>query len=272
MKLTKVRAVSFSPNGGTRLVTSRLASALAEALAVPGQERDITSPAARQGTEEFSPDELAVFGSPTYAGRLPNKILPFWQTGFRGQGTPAVLVVTFGNRSFQDSLSELSLVLRSSGFVPVGAAAVVSRHVFTQKLAPGQPDASALAELDRFAVNLAHRLKSCGEPVPVTVPGNDPPGPYYVPLRVDGQPAKFLKAVPKTKDSCVRCGKCAEACPMGSIPLDDPFQVSGVCIKCQACVRVCPLGAKYFDDPEFLSHVAMLEQNYSALGESRFVR
>ena len=35
------------------------------------------------------------------------------------------------------------------------------------------------------------------------------------------------------------------------------------CIKCQRCVRKCTKHAKYFDDPAFLSHVAMLEQNFT---------
>lgn len=271
MKITSVQAVFFSPTGSTSRVAHLLTEALSVALAVPLREWDITRPFARRETNEFAPDELTVVASPTYAGRLPNKILPFFESGLRGSGTPAVPVVTFGNRSFQDALSELSGVLRGNGFVPVGGAAMVSRHVFSGKLAPGRPDADDLAALKRFAAELAARLRDEEAPVPVTVPGNDPPGPYYTPLGADGQPAKFLKAKPQTRESCVRCGKCAAACPMGSIDPEAPFQVTGVCIKCQACVRGCPLGAKYFDDPAFLSHVAMLEQNYTAAKENVFV-
>ena len=40
-------------------------------------------------------------------------------------------------------------------------------------------------------------------------------------------------------------------------------EVPGTCIKCQRCVRKCTKHAKYFDDPAFLSHVAMLEQNFT---------
>lgn len=271
MKITGIRAVWFSPAGGTRQITLRLAGALATVLGVPVREHEITPPSARQGVTEFAPDELAVFGSPTYAGRLPNKILPFFQEGFRGQGTPAVLAVSFGNRDFQDSLSDLSQALGGSGFVPVGAAAMVCRHVFSDKLAPGRPGPGDLEELDRFAAELAGKLSREEAPVPVTVPGNDPPGPYYTPLGTDGQPAKFLKAKPRTRDTCTRCGQCAPVCPMGSIDPADPAQVPGVCIKCQACVKVCPQGAKYFDDPAFLSHVAMLEQNYTAAKKNVFV-
>ena len=92
----------------------------------------------------------------------------------------------------------------------------------------------------------------------------DADAPYYVPKGMDGQPAKFLKAVPKTHEElCIRCGACARLCPMGSIDPEEPGNVTGICIKCQSCIRGCPQQAKYFDDPAFLSHVAMLEENFA---------
>ena len=71
-------------------------------------------------------------------------------------------------------------------------------------------------------------------------------------------------STPKTDpDKCSKCGLCATVCPVGSIPADAPDTCTGICIKCHACIKVCPTGAKYLDDPAFLSHVAMLEQNYT---------
>jgi ferredoxin len=106
----------------------------------------------------------------------------------------------------------------------------------------------------------------------IKVPGNTPPGPYYTPRKVDGEPAVFLKAKPRTDSvKCDMCGKCAEKCPMGSIAAEDPAVVYGICIKCQACVKICPQNAKYFDDPDFLSHKEMLAQNYERRAESVFV-
>lgn len=95
------------------------------------------------------------------------------------------------------------------------------------------------------------------------IKGDAPVAPYYIPLGEDGQPAKFLKAKPKTDlTRCDHCGKCAKVCPMGSINPDNTDEVPGICIKCQACIQYCPQGAKYFDDPRFLSHKAMLEKSY----------
>ncbi|WP_300297219.1 DUF362 domain-containing protein, partial [uncultured Intestinimonas sp.] len=126
--------------------------------------------------------------------------------------------------------------------------------------------------LRAFARRAADKVRAAEEtPPPVAVAGRDPVGPYYTPLGLDGQPAVFLKAKPKTReDLCLRCGLCARSCPMGSISREDPARVTGVCIKCQACVRRCPAGAKYFDDPAFLSHKAMLEQTYAARKEPAF--
>ena len=57
-----------------------------------------------------------VFGMPTYAGKLPNKMLPYVQQQIHGNGALAVGVVTFGNRSYDNSLAELCAALEADGF------------------------------------------------------------------------------------------------------------------------------------------------------------
>lgn len=104
----------------------------------------------------------------------------------------------------------------------------------------------------------------------LAVMGNDPVGNYYTPLKEDGTPARFLKAKPVTDLSrCTGCGLCAEICPMNSIDAED-YSVSGICIKCHACIRNCPAHAKSITDEQFLSHVKMLEKNYSRRAENCF--
>ena len=107
MEIKTVYAVYFSATGRTRKVVTTLANAIAQTLELPLETVDFTLPAAREETYAFTDKDLVIFGTPTYAGKVPNKLLPFVQTGFTGNGALAVPVVTFGNRSFDNSLAEL---------------------------------------------------------------------------------------------------------------------------------------------------------------------
>ena len=264
MDMQAVYGLYFSPTNHTKQIVCQLGEALARGLGVPFREIPWTLPGARAEERRFSPGDLVVVGGPTYAGKLPNKILPDYQSRLKGCGALAVAVVTYGNRSFDNSLAELCAVLEGDGFHTVAGGAFVSTHAFSDALAAGRPNRADLAELDAFAARIAQKVGSAqAVPAPIQVRG-DAEAPYYVPKGEDGAPAKFLKAAPKTRtDLCVKCGLCARTCPMGSIDLQDPAQITGICIKCQSCVRRCPRHAKYFDDPAFLSHVQMLEQTFT---------
>lgn len=263
MECRKVWAVFFSPAGTTKRCVTRLARHLADALGAAYSEYDFSLPKMRESAPVFEADELVVFGTPVYAGRIPNKLLDY-VSSVKGSRTPAVPVVLYGNRSFQDGLSELRSVLAGNGFIPVGAAAFVSRHAMSETLAAGRPSAEDLRKADLFAEELAGEIhkREDWKGISLAVPGNDPVGPYYRPLQENGTPAMFLKAKPKTKESCTGCGICAANCPMGSISAENCKTVTGVCIKCHACVRNCPVSAKYFDDESLASHIRYLEQHY----------
>lgn len=272
MEITRVTAVYYSATGNTEKVVLALAETLAQEFGVPMETFDYTLPAAREsGVKSFGPADLVVFGSPVYAGRLPNKLLPYVQSGFVGGDALALPVVTFGNRSYDNGLAELCHELEEHGFHTVGGAGVPTEHVFSAKLAPGRPTAEDIDHLREYAVLLAKKVQALSEkPGPITVHGQFP-APYYTPLGTDGKPAVFLKAKPLTDAAkCDKCGVCAAVCPVGSIPAEDVTAVNGVCIKCQACIKKCHTGAKYFDDAAFLSHVAMLEQNYTRPTEADF--
>lgn len=263
MNLEKVWAVSYSATGNTDKTVSIIAEELAAKLGLPLERISFTKPAEREKEYSFTEKDIVVVGTPTYAGKMPNKLLPDFQSRFRGNGALAVAVVTFGNRNYDNSLAELCAVLEKDGFHTVAAGAFVGRHAFTDELAYGRPGWSDQFEMKEFAKRIAVKAKDLTDvPEPVKVPG-DPDASYYVPKGTDGQPAKFLKAKPKTNLSkCTNCGACARLCPMGAIDPKNVSNVPGTCIKCQRCVRKCTKGAKYFDDEAFLSHVAMLEQNF----------
>lgn len=270
MNIKTIRAVTFSPSGKTKETVMRIVRELEQALRCPVAEDDITLPQDREAVRTFEKDELAVFAFPTYAGRIPNKILPYLQTLFQGNNTPAVAVVTFGNRSFDESLKELCVELHAHGFVPFAGAAFVCRHAMSGVLAGDRPDRDDTEQMLSFARDAAGKLAEAdGVPEMLHVFENAEVGPYYRPLEESGEPANFLKAKPVTDQAlCDRCGICVRVCPMGSIDENDVTKTPGICIKCHACVRRCPTHAKSFDDPSLLSHIRMLEHNFQRRAEN----
>lgn len=266
MNIKRIHTLYFSPTGGTEKIARLVAGGLAEKLGLEPEFIDFTRPEHRQSEYRFAADDLLVMASPVYAGRLPNKLMPEYKAKIFGDGTPALPICVFGNRSPDEALRELVLLLEGNGFQIAGAASFAGRHAFSDKVGTGRPDETDQAQIADFTARAAEKLS--GGVLPLLEMDRSEIGPYYTPLKEDGTPAKFLKAKPLTDWSkCSRCGVCTRVCPMGSIDRET-MEAVGLCVKCQACVRKCTRRAKYFDDPDFLSHVAMLEQNYTRRAEN----
>lgn len=269
MNLKKVNTIYFSPTGGTEKIVRLVAGNLADRLGLQQNFYDFTKPENRQNEYHFEKDELLVMASPVYAGRLPNKLMPEYKAKIGGVGTPAIPICVFGNRSPGESLRELMMLLGDNGFQIVGAAAFAGRHAFSDKVGYGRPDKADLLEIEAFTAKIAEKLLN-GENPFLEIDRSEI-GPYYTPLKEDGMPAKFLKARPCTDEGkCTHCGQCVQACPLGSID-QKTAEAVGLCMKCQACIRCCPVHAKFFEDGDFLSHVAMLENNYTRRAENHII-
>lgn len=270
----KIKLCYFSPTGATRQVASRLAQLLADKLDAEVVYHSYTLPRERVTMPEFENGDLVLWATPVYAGRIPNKTLDYVRSALvnpKNKDLPAVALVSFGNRAYDNALAELTALMQDGGMHPVGAAAVVTRHCFSETLGAGRPDAEDLAALERFASEVAETVKT-GRHIPVKVPGEAHPERYYTPLKANHTPAGFLKAKPSCDTTlCTRCGRCAEVCPMGSILSDEGLpRFEGICIKCQACRLTCPKHAIAFTDPDYHSHVSMIERSFAAPKPSEF--
>ena len=271
MKLEKIWAVYFSGTGTTRRTVERIAGGIASRLNLPAESVDFSRPAVRQETLGFGEKNLVVFGTPVYAGRVPNVLLPFLRERVVGGGALAVPVVLFGNRNYDDALIELRNILAADGMHPIAAGAFVGEHSFSRVLGADRPNAEDEALMDEFAARVAELAAGLdAAPVKsVAVRGQEPLRPYYTPRDRAGNPINILKVKPKTDLSrCGGCGLCADLCPMGSIDPADVSAVRGICIKCCACVKGCPTGAKFFDDAGYLYHQHELEAQYARPAEN----
>lgn len=262
----KVHALYFSATFTTRKLTEAIATAAAERLGATPEIHNITTPDQRKVPLSFCQDDLVIFGSPVYIGRIPNLIKPYMET-ICGGGAFGIPVVVYGNRNFDDALIELRDLMVAGGFrCSIAAAAFVGEHSFSTVLGGGRPDAVDLSEAAAFgkAVAEAAAKGECGGET-VEVPGRTPYQ-FFKAVDDEGKPFDIRKAKPKTDAAfCNECGYCARICPMGAINEENPAEVPGICIKCNACVKRCPRGAKYFDDTRYLEHLAILERNCSAV-------
>lgn len=261
-----IHLIYFSPTGNTKRVCQRIAVAIAAQLNFEVKLHDFTSPLKRKFYPRINEGDVLIFGSPVYAGRVPNLMVPYIK-GFGFNGAKSVAIVTFGNRHYDDALIELCDLLKSSGASLIGAAAFVGEHSFSRKLAAGRPNYFDLEQAEEFAQKVLDNLCSGGGEVDIVLGGSGATvslyKPHYQPKFADGTPIDLRKIKPKTSSACVSCKLCVELCPMGAINFHFPSEVEGVCIKCCACVKRCPVGAKYFDSEAFLFHKEELEDNYS---------
>ncbi len=271
--MTVIRAMYFSATGTTKKIATRVADKIAEMSGFKRIDTDFTLPDARLSAPVIEKDEIVVFGVPVYAGRVPNVLLKFLNT-VKADGTPAIPIVLYGNRNYDDALIELRGILETNGFTTFAAAAFIGEHSFSRILAAGRPDEEDYRIADIFAAGAYRKYLICGAedlPHPIEVKGCDPIRPYYTPRDRQGTPVNILKVKPKVDpDKCIHCGHCAAICPMGSIDPADITQFTGICIKCGACEKGCPVGARYFDDPGYLYHRTELELGYERRAEPEF--
>ncbi len=269
MKIMAVKVISFSPTGGSR----KVAEAIAKGTQAPIEHVDLTPPTAR--TQQFAEfkDELAIISVPVYAGRVPteaayrirrltSKREPYGAK--RVHKIPAVIVVTYGNRAYEDALRELGDIVSEVGFQPIAAGVFVCEHSFSVPEVPtahGRPDTKDLATAEEFGKKIRNKyakVDTIDSLSPVTPPGTSP---YSLSMRANLTWYDYGElATPYTnEDQCTKCGTCVDVCPTAAIRIQhvasNPSPMIGynlrlistdhnACIWCCACVKNCPTGAR----------------------------
>lgn len=212
----------FSPTRGTERIVRYIAKEF------PGAEIDLSR---EVQPVEMTGEDFAIVAVPSFGGRVP-AIAAKGLENLRGQKTPALLLVTYGARAYEDTLRELKDLLNRQGFVCVGAAAMVTPHSIVPTIGTGRPNEGDWKKLDAFLLTVKNRLE--GERAEIQVPGNFPYKEYRVlPMEI------------QTGGDCVSCGLCAKMCPVQAIPRENPGTTDlEKCISCMRCVHICPHDAR----------------------------
>jgi ferredoxin len=259
MNISKITAITYSP---TR-TSFKIANGIQKGIKAPGAKTvDLTYP----GVESHScvPGELAIITMPVYGGRVAP--LGAERLGaVDGNSCPAVIVVLYGNREFEDALLELHNLAESRGFKVVGGAAFIGEHSFSSPAMPiaeGRPDALDLAKAEDFGRQIEaylNTVKDLSSLSSLQIPGNTP---YK-----DGSPKKnFIPLI--SIDLCTNCGTCLTACPNGAIS-QDKYAIIDMekCTFCCACMKICPEKAVSIDQTPAQKWVEMLHTKCNARKE-----
>lgn len=242
MNIDKLQILYFSPTRTTKTVVETIADS------IQCQDRQIIDLTHKRVRENSFPDadsSLAIIGSPVYYGRIPADVSAYL-SNFHVNNIPAVLVVVYGNREYEDSLMELYDLTCAAGFKPIACAAFIGEHSYSSAdlpIALGRPDDIDLEKAKQFGAAIQKKLEFLDGNNQIFIPGNSDYKNNAIP--------NFPIAPSTITDKCSLCEICIELCPVESISIDEDSKLStniGSCILCFACIKSCPMEAREIDD------------------------
>jgi len=238
MKIQSLKLAYFSPTGTTKSIIQGISRGINQSTV---ELIDITKPDARKLQLQTSENELLVVAVPVYMGRVP-ALLSEWLHAIKARNTPAVCVVVYGNRVYDNALLELKDILIKRGCIPIACAAYIGEHAFSSSETPtaeGRPDESDLNHAELFGRKINGKLLSVSSAdhiSDINIPGNYPYGGVTELWSVD-----FIAI----SNECAQCGICAEGCPVGAIDSENSNLIDKEkCITCCACIKNCPQNAR----------------------------
>ena len=101
MEINNVYSIYFSPSGTTKKIVKRISSIFHKEKV---SYHSLLSH--RKVNRTLSQNELLIIGLPVFSGRIPSLCKELLKE-LHGMNTPAIAIVTYGNRDYEDALIEL---------------------------------------------------------------------------------------------------------------------------------------------------------------------
>ena len=249
-----LRTIYFSATGTSK----KIALAISQSIATEFVVEDITFQSLQNTS--YATDDLLCIAVPVYGGGVAPVALKRLDA-IRGNNTPVVVVVVYGNRNFERAAVQMSDFLAERGFVTIAVAAFVGEHSYSTEQSPiavGRPMVEDINDANRFGELVKQKLTKGLESVDVSTLQCPDSGEENVKAFVEfvkgyqaEQAKNPVKLLPITDENrCVMCGVCVDVCPMEAIDREDVSVVDPtLCIKCCACVKECPKEAKLLNSP-----------------------
>lgn len=218
-----VYGLYFSPTNSTEKIVKIIANEFGSYQEIDLSERKTIF------NQSFNKEDICIIGVPSYGGRVPSIALERIKS-LEGNNAKAVLVVSYGNRAYEDTPRELEECVMNGGFHCIAGITAIAEHSIMHQFATGRPDEADKKELVQFSRKILDKIKNTASYDELKLPGSYPYREYK------GVPLK-----PKAGKECTGCGLCAKLCPVGAISVQEPEKTdTKLCISCMRCIHICP--------------------------------
>ncbi|WP_432667251.1 EFR1 family ferrodoxin [Wukongibacter baidiensis] len=259
----KVHLIYFSPGGTTKRTVRNIAEGMGDVEII---EHDMLVQENRRKKYNFKSDDLVILGmmTGTKLFGVPQEVF----NAIKGNNTPLVGVVMYGNGYYGKSLIFMKREVESRGFKMVAGGAFIGQSSLEPKIAAGRPDAKDKEIQLKFGEDIYEKVVinrdfSFKSKLKMNWSKDDAVTVAKCAI-ISALPGYSLKmpysmSVLKINDDCIGCKKCERHCPVGAIDIDTKSFDSKKCIGCAGCINTCPKKAISYTNKTLKNMMKKLE-------------